>query len=149
MGYTHYWYKQSRIQKSVMQKIASDFKKVLPEFKDLLCFEFNEPNKKPVITNALIRFNGKGKDGHETLYFEQVVDLNQHFSHDNGLIFGFCKTARKPYDIAVTTFLIIAAKHLKDGIRVTSDGNESEWQEAKDLCQKTLGYGNEFKLKGE
>ena len=142
MGYTHYWYRQSRIETKTFNSIRKDFEKVLPEFKDLICYECDEENKEPEITPKEIRFNGKGSDGHETLWFPKIRTMREYEEvKDDGLIFDFCKTARKPYDIAVVSFLIIAKHYLKDAIRVSSDGEHGDWQEAIDLCHKILGYG--------
>jgi hypothetical protein len=63
-----------------------------------------------------------------------------------GLFFGFCKTAYKPYDLAVICCLIIAKHHLKSEIVVSSDGTLEQWKDGMLICQKILGYGMEFKL---
>jgi hypothetical protein len=62
-----------------------------------------------------------------------------------GKYFGFCKTAFKPYDWAVTAFLIIAKHYLGDRILVHSDGTSANWHDARLICQIELGYGMEFK----
>lgn len=63
-----------------------------------------------------------------------------------GKYFDFCKTAFKPYDWAVTAFLIIAKHYLGNRIMVSSDGTSANWQDARLLCQLELGYGMEFQL---
>lgn len=65
---------------------------------------------------------------------------------DDGLWFAFCKTAYKPYDFAVNCALIIFKQHLKDAIKVRSDGEISDWADAKEFCQKLLSYGKDFEL---
>ena len=55
---------------------------------------------------------------------------------------GSCKTAYRPYDLAVNCCLIIAEHHAK--FRVNSDGNKEDWKDAIQLCQHFLGYGEEF-----
>jgi hypothetical protein len=64
----------------------------------------------------------------------------------NGLYFDFCKTAFRPYDMAVTACLVIAKHYLQDRIVVRSDGDDDQWQDAKWLCQIELGYGLDFHL---
>ena len=64
----------------------------------------------------------------------------------NGRYFDFCKTAYKPYDLAVTVCLVIANHHLCKDIIISSDGEMSNWEEAMQLCQHFLNYGMEFKL---
>lgn len=63
-----------------------------------------------------------------------------------GKIFSFCKTAFRPYDWAVTAFLIIAKHYLKDTILISSDGELPHWHDAMLLCQLELGYGMDFRL---
>jgi len=64
---------------------------------------------------------------------------------EHGLFFDFCKTAFKPYDLAVQVCLVIAAHHL-DAFTVTSDGSMDEWQDAIAVCQEVLGYGRALEL---
>lgn len=65
---------------------------------------------------------------------------------DDGLFFNFCKTAFKPYDLAVTAALVVLKKHLGDSIRISSDGEDCHWFDAKMVCQQELGYGMDFNL---
>lgn len=59
---------------------------------------------------------------------------------------GFCKTEHLPYDICVQACLIVLNHNLGDAFQVGSDGNEVDWDGARELCQKTLGYGLDFRL---
>jgi len=64
----------------------------------------------------------------------------------NGKYFDFCKTAYKPYDLPVICALIIAKHFFGSQIRVNSDGTEENWIDGKLICDRILGYGNDFKL---
>ncbi len=64
-----------------------------------------------------------------------------------GLYFEFCKTAYKPYDLAVIICLIIAKRYLGDNIFISSDGTIDQWRDGMMICQKILGYGLGFKLR--
>ncbi len=66
-----------------------------------------------------------------------------------GRWFTFCKTAYKPYDLAVNICLVIAKHYLKDDILISSDGEMQHWVEAIIITQKLLGYGKDFKLSGD
>ena len=57
---------------------------------------------------------------------------------------GWCKTAFKPYDVAVTAALLIAKHHWGRKIEITSCGSEPQWSDAKRVCQLLLGYGASF-----
>jgi len=63
-----------------------------------------------------------------------------------GKYFDCCKTAFRPYDLAVNVFLIIAKYYLKNTIQVRSDGDLPEWKDAVIMVQNALGYGEDFKL---
>jgi hypothetical protein len=92
-----------------------------------------------------------GDCSHETCYFPRVYKPDSWDEPKKGLYFGFCKTAYKPYDIAVTAFLLICKHHLKSRIVVSSDGEDKDWFDAKMLCDKLFGYGLGYTLdeKGE
>jgi hypothetical protein len=66
---------------------------------------------------------------------------------DVGRYFEFCKTAYKPYDLAVIICLIIAKHYLKEEILISSDGEIDTWRDGMLICQKILGYGLDFTLK--
>jgi hypothetical protein len=136
MGYTHYWSREEKVSDKKMKAIVKDFDKVLPEFKDLLeGWDGSEykVNETPYDDGGFA-FNGIGEEGHESFVFCPIKD-------DTG--FNFCKTARKDYDIAVTSALIIIKNHLGKDIKISSDGDLEEWSEAIELCRKRLKYNVE------
>jgi len=63
-----------------------------------------------------------------------------------GWRFDCCKTAYKPYDLAVTCALVILKRYLGEDIAVASDGKDANWWDAGFFCQMHLGYGQEFHL---
>lgn len=63
-----------------------------------------------------------------------------------GGCFRFCKTAYKPYDLAVCVFLVITKHHLRDSLRVYSDGTQHHFRDAMQLCDTHLRYGESFLL---
>jgi hypothetical protein len=67
------------------------------------------------------------------------MDKSYKQANEKGLMFEFCKTARKPYDIMVCCVLLAAKHHLKARVSVSSDGDLDEWQPAIDLYEKVLG----------
>ena len=81
-----------------------------------------------------------GKISHYDQYGKPVYNHKEEI----GLYFEFCKTAYKPYDLAVIICLIIAKHHLKEQILVDSDGTIDTWQDGMLICQKILGYGLDF-----
>lgn len=63
--------------------------------------------------------------------------------------FSFCKTAYRPYDLAVNCVLIIAKHYLGRNLLVYSDGSLEHWTDGMLLCQDKLGYGAGFRLDEE
>lgn len=66
-----------------------------------------------------------------------------------GRYFNFCKTGFRPYDLAVTVFLLIAKHWLGDELIVKTDGTDANWFDAKLLCAMELGYGLSYKIDDE
>lgn len=91
-----------------------------------------------------------GSCEYETMYFPRISEKPEYQKSDKkkrGWEFVFCKTAFRPYDLAVITFLIIAKRHLEKTLRVSSDGTMTQWFDGRMLCQQELGYGlDDFKF---
>jgi hypothetical protein len=80
-------------------------------------------------------------------YYDQNGNPVYNDPEKVGLYFNCCKTAYKPYDLAVIICLIIAKHHLDKDILISSDGDLDQWQDGMLICQKILGYGLDFRLK--
>lgn len=89
-----------------------------------------------------------GDCSHESFVFPQCLEFDAH-KVDNGEYFCFTKTAYKPYDLCVTACLIVANHHFSKLLRISSDGENKDWADARRLCQHVLGYGADFKLEEE
>ena len=64
----------------------------------------------------------------------------------DGLYLNGCKTAFRPYDLAVTACLIVFNHHLGDRLfPVSSSTVPGHWADARRLVQGTLGYGARFR----
>ena len=89
-----------------------------------------------------------GDCSHETFVLERVSTIPRNHSLDrfHPLRFAFCKTAYKPYDLAVIACLIIAKHHFGYEIKILSNGQSKDWDDARMLCQHFLGYGEDFEL---
>lgn len=90
---------------------------------------------KPMMNESQIWFNGDEKKGmdHETFSIKWYPE--------GGVDRGFCKTARKPYDILVCVSLL-ALNHAidnPDAFTFSSDGDNSDWEEAKHLFTRITG----------
>ena len=117
MGYTHYW--EFKSNPKDIKDGDKKFKKSVALLKKCLkniSVELAGGNGtgKPVFTNTMVCFNGLDEDSHETCYL--ALD-NSDFEFD------FCKTARKPYDVAVCLTLLCFKKFFGDDFKYSSDGN--------------------------
>ncbi len=176
MAYTHYWRVAPELDPAAFARIAADFEDMAAPIEHLgVDLAGGDGQGGPVIRGGQggqVLFNGRSRrrvhphepprpgtaagcilesdcDGdlsYETFALAQKTDVSDPRRLDNGRIFRFCKTARRPYDIAVKVCLIIADRHLGDAISIGSDGGMDDWQDAMLLCQHFLGYGAGFVL---
>lgn len=143
MGYSHYW---ERSNKPVTDKkwnaFIADVQKIFTAHDDIICRELDVPNRKPIVNDTEVWFNGKGDDGHETCVirrdFEQVA-----WRTDKEPSFTFCKTAHKPYDEVVVAVLSCLHHHIPM-FKISSDGGKEAFPAYKDLVER---YNLEIKPK--
>lgn len=154
MGYAHYWRRKKEFDPEDYRLVVGDFRKLLPVLSEVgVPLAGGTGLGKPIITNNLVWFNGSKNCGHngdcsyETFYFPRVLEpLEWERPDEQGLYFCFCKTAFRPYDLAVTAFLVIADHYLGDQIVISSDGEQQHWFDAMLLCAEHFGYGLSFRL---
>ena len=68
---------------------------------------------------------------------------------ERGGYFSHCETGFKPYDLAVTSALVRLKERLGDEIRISSDGQERGFAEAKQICRELFGWESRFELEPE
>lgn len=162
MGYTHYLRRKPELPRAEFRSAVADCKVLLARLQAAglrLAWEDDQPDKPPRLTLAGIRFNGTGPAeedlGHETFLVDRVHrPYRDHTGKvyqtpdKNGRYFTFCKTARKPYDLAVCGCLVALSHHLDAAVEVGSDGDDDEenWPKARELCQELFGYGWDFSV---
>ncbi len=83
----------------------------------------------------------------EIIYYKQDGTPVYNPKNIVGKYFNCCKTAFRPYDLAVIFFLVIAKHYLGDDIIVKTDGEHQHWADAFLLCQDQFGYGAEYTIK--
>ncbi len=128
MGYTHYFERSDEdISRATWQKICKDVA-LLIAAGPAVCWEDDLPTRPPEVSTALIRFNGPGKEGHETFYFLRVPDDT-----------WFCKTERKPYDKTVCAVLAVIHDLAPASAAIRSDGFVEEWQPAVTWASALVG----------
>ena len=136
MGYTHYLPQKKSVSPEAWSQICKDTKTILESQKKAsIPLASDHPSEVMVNEKAgYINFNGVGDDSHETFAVSQ--------KHDSQ--FNFCKTAQKPYDLAVTAVLMVIEHHAPAHFETSSDGDVEDWRPAAELNQKLFGYGYRF-----
>lgn len=99
----------------------------------------NGKPKPPEVSDDQIRFNGWKDEGHETFCFQKKMPKPQPWIETKEF-FDFCKTARKPYDLAVGLSLLAAHKHAPNTIKISSDGDwDEEWVYIRRAYEEIFG----------
>ncbi len=115
MGYTNYWTQKKAFTKSQWNIIKKEYDYIKENFVNVL---IEDQTEKP----DEIVFNGLQKNDldHETFYISKNF-REPHYKNDN-VGFNFCKTARKPYDLAVWHLLTFIKMIAPDSIELNRDG---------------------------
>lgn len=123
MGYTHYWKQTKNFTKPEWDMLFANLMQIITRAEDEgLPLDLE-------IGAGELAFNGIGNDAHETF----VVGRRRP-KWEGG--FGFCKTARKPYDTVVTACLCYLGS--LDGFAISSDGDPEDWKLGFKLALKAL-----------
>lgn len=139
MGYTHYWRALgsehdgdpsevpagwNKANKAKLQTALADMFKLAPILIKTVPLA-NDDGSQPIFNLNEVWFNGVGDNSHETF------EINTKWDGE----FNFCKTAAKPYDVAVTACLCLLKFHLGDAVNVSSDGDAGDWEEGLRLAR--------------
>jgi hypothetical protein len=137
MGYTHYWTYQpnNMLDTETLRRCFRVAVETINQAHKLIkkrkhCIIRGGLGKgSPMINESEVWFNGDDKTGmsHET--------FGIRWFPSGGEVKGFCKTARKPYDILVCVSLL-AFKHAfndSDVFSFSSDGDNADWGDARNL----------------
>lgn len=129
MGYTHYWRQRRDFTDAEWAAASADIAAILKHIQHVdpgvpLGNESGAPGSSPVFTPDLIAFNGLGNGSYETMLVERSF-APKHQGNPPG--WWFCKTAHRPYDVAVVAVLCYLAKVAKTHV-VESDGQPADWR---------------------
>lgn len=155
-GYTQYLYRPEVIDQGRFDLWVEDCKAIIAALpthtrtagayheEDVLklAWEYDEPTRPPQLDGDCVRFNGASDDpeadlGHETFRVPRVFDSDYKQPNERGLMFDCCKTARKPYDLAVVACLT-ALKYRVPEVELSSDGDLEERAEGIALAEQVL-----------
>lgn len=168
MGYTHYWSQPLvPLDQGTWNKFVADCRhlaKNLPDEttsagsrgEDPLWLTGCSRYKNPQFNRNMIYFNGglpgpRKSEGrfswvndelsHETFALFRKGSLPD-YDKGRAYAFGFCKTARKPYDLMVCACLILFKYYFGSTVEVHSDGEEdTDWRPAFEFVAEELPHG--------
>lgn len=118
MGYTHYWTIKEPIDSDAWDKLRKGIQQIVGTAQDAGIDIKDDSNDERIV------FNGVGAGEHESFFLELGDEE-----------FNFCKTAGKPYDMAVTASLILLKKELGDAVIIKSDGTWADWESGQLLYE--------------
>lgn len=159
MGFSHYYNHTQNLDQETWNEFIKDCKtlyKNMPDHsKSSGAYHADDPliltgdalYKSPKFTKDLVYFNGgdtgvrvkKGKYWEEA-YPDGTTEEFPKLSHETFVLKrqgdgGFCKTARKPYDLMVQACLILLLAHFPKDAKVSSDGDSDDWYEATEFVK--------------
>jgi hypothetical protein len=151
LGYTHYWQMLRNATLAEWAIIQKDVGEILAHVEARaevkLANAMGDRGTKPEIDRDSIGFNGSGDEAYETFRIDRKRTADSAW---------FCKTAREPYDVAVTAVLCyLSTFHLmgeidevrKPLVRVTSDGKGADFLAGLDIAKIALPHlGNVLDL---
>ena len=114
MGYTNYWTQRRPFDDTQWNQIKDEYAYMVENFGNII---IEDQTEKP----DEIVFNGlrKGNLHHETFYitknYDYIEDDVDRYSHN------FCKTNRKPYDLAVWHLLTFMVQVAPECIEISRD----------------------------
>lgn len=162
MGYTHYWTQKRNFTKAEWAQVSTDIAAILKDVQHAqgvpLCNWEGGAGTGPEIDGDRIAFNGLGEDGHETMTIRRARYVPDYEGGRTGR--KFCKTAQKPYDLAVTACLSYLATVTRrddpataepiDGTEshsVSSDGDGADWIAGVEEARRALPrYANHLDI---
>lgn len=136
MGYSHYFYQYRDFTDKEWSLITSITQQALDSLPNPLIIRGAMGTGDPVIDGESISFNGDETTGmdHETFFLpKKMPEIPSWQSSPGDQVFSFCKTAQKPYDLLVTTALLIAHAVAPDALTYSSDGGDDDWERSIQL----------------
>jgi hypothetical protein len=141
MGYTHYWFDRPQTLDNY-EALCADVDKIGGYCSRagiaLVGYDGSKNEYRegaPLYNSQFISFNGVHEDGHETFH------MPREYNDAGNDAYPFCKTALKPYDLAVC-LVLLRMQAIVPGFEFESDGDidsEPAWIEAKEAYVTIFG----------
>lgn len=142
MGYTHYFAydPNARAYVEAWPQMGQDARRIVDHVRELGIaigpgIDDYEGHTEPECNERWIWLNGVGEAEHETLLIYgpgrealDAIEDAKRWSGRAGFLWAFCKTARKPYDLAVAAILLRLHQLAPEAFVIASDGDwQHEW----------------------
>ena len=117
MGYTNYWHQYNDFTDEEWKQITEEY-----DYIKEVCGNIIKDETTDLDRNTHIIFNGIGDDAHETFFLSKDA-RPFNFKKDyegQDTSFYFCKTAMKPYDIAVW-YMLTQIQRICPSISISRD----------------------------
>lgn len=149
MGYTHYWTFKP-IKRGTTKAVNSNYRQAIEACKRVIDYyqamHASGTDERlsgysahaPLEEYGGINFNGARELAHEDFVLGEKYKDNLGGGTAYVHVHGFCKTARKPYDIVVVACLAVLKHYLGDQIAVSSDGYAKDWAMGVGLARAAL-----------
>lgn len=156
MGYTHYFTHSKRFTNAEWANVRRDVLAILgaatgdgvefgdgmgEKHLDALPDAFTDHGDG---SGPCLWINGVGEDSHETFVIYQNRRPLGDWQKPSRRGWDFCKTARKPYDVAVSAILAYLESMHPEKFSASSDGSPDDWQAGIDLARAALPGFAEF-----
>lgn len=156
MGYTHYFTQRRDIGRRAWEQhgdesgIAADLAAIIRHAENVQGVALRGPSGEtpgaPTVGDEEIAFNGAGEDAHESFHVRRIRAPLEPWQTPDRRGWDFCKTARKPYDVAVTACLCYLAT-VAETHTVSSDGSGRDWLAGLELARQALPrYANRLDI---
>jgi hypothetical protein len=141
MGYTHYWTQTRDFTRDEWSQIRDDMEALLKDVQHVQGIPLANGNgdlgTSPEISDEKIWFNGAGDDSCETFCLHRKRPPKESWQSRRGG--DFCKTYRRPYDLAVTAALCYLASVTEPiSHSVSSDGHGRDFLEGLEEARRAL-----------
>ena len=140
MAVTHYWSRPTELDPVAFAAAAADWRKVRAATN--ISLAGFDGSGEPLAAPDHIMFNGASPQCCEPFEI-RCIEFDRR---GDAIVKSYCKTGQLPYDLCVRVALVILKHHFGVSLKVTSDTNDSQWDRARSLVVRELGYGDQFHL---
>ena len=140
MGYTHYWsFQTKRGAKGTSARNEKAYQTAIVKCAKLVrdYSKLHGGLSGYTAHDKTGNYGGLKVNGSDRVGMCEDFVMREHLSQNEPM--NFCKTRQYPYDTVVAACLIIIQHYLGDSIRVSSDGDASDWADALTLARTIPG----------